>query len=72
VLGIELMCAAQAVDLRAPVTSSAALMAAHRLVRREIPYAPVDRAFGRDLEKAIGIVQGDALLNAAADHVVVV
>jgi histidine ammonia-lyase len=71
VLGIELMCAAQAIDLRAPVTSSAALMTVHRLVRREIPFAPVDRAFGRDLDRAIGLVQGDALLKAAADHVVV-
>lgn len=71
VLGIELMCAAQAVDLRAPVTSSAALMAVHRAVRKQIPFAPVDRAFGRDLERAIGLVQDDGLLQAAADHVVV-
>jgi hypothetical protein len=46
-------------------------MAAHRMVRREIPFAPVDRAFGRDLERAIALAQSDALLVAVADHVVV-
>jgi histidine ammonia-lyase len=71
VVGIELLCAAQALDLRAPMTSSPALMAAHRMVRREIPFAPVDRAFGRDLERAIALAQSDALLMAVADHVVV-
>jgi histidine ammonia-lyase len=71
VLGIELLCAAQALDLRAPMTSSPALMAAHRVVRHEIPFAPVDRAFGRDLERAIALAQGDALLTAVADHVVI-
>lgn len=69
VLGIELMCAAQAIDLRAPHKTSPALQAVHARVRAVIDFAPVDRAFGRDLEKAIALVGNDGLLTAAARHV---
>ncbi len=68
VLGIELMCAAQGLDLRAPVTSSAALQAVHDKVREFIAFAPVDRAFGRDLEAAIDLVKDDTLLEIARKH----
>ena len=71
VLGIELMCACQALDLRAPLVSAPALQAVLARVRRQIAFAPVDRAFGKDLEKAIGLVMTDELLVAAAAHVVV-
>jgi histidine ammonia-lyase len=71
VLGIELMCAAQALDLRLPFVTSAALQAVHARVRQSIAFAPVDRAFGKDLEKAIALVGTDNLLTAAARYVTV-
>jgi histidine ammonia-lyase len=71
VLGIELMCAAQALDLRLPVVTSAALQAVHARVRQSLAFAPVDRAFGKDLDKAIALVSNDGLLTAAARYVTV-
>ncbi len=69
VLGIELMCAAQALDLRTPHLTSPALQAVHARVRQQLAFAPVDRAFGKDLEKAIALVGNDGLLTAAARYV---
>ncbi len=50
VLGIELLCAAQAVDLREGVKPGPALCAVHAEVRKHVPFAPCDRAFIDDLE----------------------
>jgi len=69
VLGIELMCAAQAIDLRRPLLSTPAIEAVYARLRKQVPFAPVDRAFGRDLDKAIALTQGDDLLAAATAHV---
>ena len=37
----------------------------HALVRKSVAYAPVDRAFGRDVAAIDDVVAGDALLAAA-------
>jgi histidine ammonia-lyase len=71
VLGIELMCAAQALDLRRPLRSTPAIEAMHSRLRRQVPFAPVDRPFGRDLDKAIALAQGDELIDAARVHVAI-
>ena len=42
-LAVEICCAAQGVDLRAPVTSSEPLRAVHALVRSRVPRMDVDR-----------------------------
>jgi histidine ammonia-lyase len=61
VLGLELMCACQGIDLRAPVKPGTALLAVHARVRKDVPFAPVDRAFGRDVDAMERLVVGDAL-----------
>ncbi len=63
VLGIELLCAAQALDLRRPLRSSDALEAVHAVVRKHVAFAPRDRAFGKDLDKVIALVQSDELFS---------
>ena len=53
VLAIELMSACQALDLRAPLKSSKPIQKLHEAFRKQVPFAPKDRAFGVDLEKSI-------------------
>jgi histidine ammonia-lyase len=65
VLGIELMTAAQAVDLRKGLKPGRAFAAVVARVRKDIDYAPVDRAFGKDLERALALVADDTLVAIA-------
>ena len=62
VLGIELMTACQAVELRAPLQPAPALKDVVARVRKDVAFAPVDRAFGRDMERAIALVHTDELV----------
>lgn len=52
VLGIELICAAQALDLRKPLKASPAAEAVLALVREAIPALATDRFMGPDLAQA--------------------
>ncbi|MEZ4983679.1 MAG: histidine ammonia-lyase [Saprospiraceae bacterium] len=63
ILAIELLCAAQAMDFRRPLSSTEVLEAAHAQVRRHIAHATEDRLFGEDIEKAIAIVKSGHLLD---------
>lgn len=56
ILAIELLAAAQGLDLRRPLTSSPALEALHRQVRGEIPAWTEDRFMAADIEKAAALV----------------
>ena len=49
VLAIELLCACQAIDLRAPLVSSPGLMAAHAAVRAHVPTLTDDRPPAPDI-----------------------
>jgi histidine ammonia-lyase len=69
VLAIELLCACQALDLRRPHLPAKALRPVMDLVRTVVPFAPCDRPFGRDLEAAIKLVQGNGILEAVADTI---
>jgi histidine ammonia-lyase len=68
VLGIELMTACQALDLRAPLRPGQALQDVLARVRKDIAFAPVDRAFGQDMQKAIALARTDELLQLARRH----
>ncbi|RVU03058.1 histidine ammonia-lyase [Mucilaginibacter limnophilus] len=61
ILGIELLCAAQAVDFHAPLKSGKALQAIHNHVRRLIPYIEHDQVLLDILEKAISIIRSGEL-----------
>lgn len=65
VLGIELICAAQALDLRKPLKASPAAEAVLALVREAIPALATDRFMGPDLAQAKDLIASgrlDALL----------
>ncbi len=65
VIGIELLAAAQGCDFHQPLASSAALEAVRKAVRTQVPYLDDDRHFHPDMEKAIALVRGGALVEAA-------
>ena len=56
ILGIELLSAAQAIEFRRPLKSSAVLEAAHGFVRQYVSFAENDRIFGNDIEQMKNIV----------------
>ncbi len=59
VLGIELMTAAQAIDMRRPATSSPALEQLFAAFRKEVSYMPSDRLLHDDLIKAENFLSQD-------------
>jgi histidine ammonia-lyase len=62
ILGVELMCAAQGIEFRAPLKTSARLQEAMRVIRTAIPPITVDRALAPDLVAAAGLVRDGALI----------
>jgi histidine ammonia-lyase len=57
ILAIELLAAAQGVDLRGPNPTSPRLREVMRLVRREVPHYDLDRYFSPDIAAVKGLVQ---------------
>ncbi|MDF1565207.1 MAG: histidine ammonia-lyase [Deltaproteobacteria bacterium] len=51
VLAIELLCAAQALDLRSPLKPGGGVARVHALIRAEVPTLTEDRALGKDIAK---------------------
>ncbi len=56
ILAIELMCAAQAIEFRSPLKSSAILEFAHDYVRRVVGFAEEDRIFANDINRITGMI----------------
>ncbi|MCX7646111.1 MAG: histidine ammonia-lyase [Rhodobacteraceae bacterium] len=65
ILGIEALCAAQGVEFRAPLLTSAPLQAVLARLRAEVPALAEDRFLAPDLEAAAGLVRSGALAEAA-------
>jgi histidine ammonia-lyase len=59
VLAIELLAAAQALDLRRPLKTSAPLEELHRLVRARVPFWDADRHAAPAIEGARAVLSGD-------------
>ncbi len=62
VVGIELLAAAQGCDFHRPLATSKPLEAVRGLVRRGVPHLDEDRYFHPDLQQAIALVAGGALV----------
>jgi len=65
ILGIELLTAAQGVELRAPLTTSEPLQRVLATVRGVVPALGPDREMAGDLARAAALVEGRALLGPA-------
>jgi histidine ammonia-lyase len=68
IVGIELLAAAQGIDLRAPLATSPALAAAIALLRKSVPRLDGDRYMAPDLAAAAALVRAPALIDAARAH----
>lgn len=64
ILSIEVLTAAQALTFRRPLASGVLLDAVYQKIRSEIPFAPEDRIFYRDIEKATQWVSEGVLWDA--------
>jgi histidine ammonia-lyase len=64
VLAIELLTAAQALDLRLPLIPGAGSRAAHDVLRTRVPSLDTDRFLSADLATALAVVEDGALLAA--------
>ena len=65
VVAAELLCAAQGLEYRRPLTSSPALERAHALVRERVPALHEDRELGPDLTALVEMVRSGALARIA-------
>ncbi|MQX35130.1 histidine ammonia-lyase [Roseospira navarrensis] len=65
ILAIEVLCAVQGIELRAPLATSAPLAAVARRVRQEVAALDADRAMAPDLGCAERMVRAGAVLDAA-------
>ena len=64
VLAIEQLCAAQALDFRAPLKAGVGPRTAHAIVREEITHAEQDRLFGKDIEVSLALLRSQRVLQA--------
>ncbi len=64
VVAIELLAAAQALDLRSPLTPAAATAAARDAVRAVVPFLEADRELRPDIEAATALVRDGGVLAA--------
>ncbi|MDQ4005814.1 MAG: histidine ammonia-lyase [Actinomycetota bacterium] len=69
VLGVEAMCAAQALDLRAPLEPARGTAAARTALRTLIPFLDADRELAPDIAAAASLVRDGALVDAGVEAV---
>jgi histidine ammonia-lyase len=69
ILAIEAMCAAQALDLRAPLEPARGTSAARAAVRADIPFLATDRELAPDITIATHLVREGTLLTAAEEAI---
>lgn len=65
ILGVEAMCAAQGVEYRAPLTTSAPLQKLVGALRKHVPTLVEDRVLEPDMKCAAALVRDDVLATAA-------
>ena len=65
VLAIEMLCAAQALDLRRPLTAGSGVEAVRRAVRRRIPHLLEDRVMSGEIERAKALLEQQVVRVAA-------
>ena len=64
VLAIEQMCAAQAIDFRAPLRPGVGPRLAHAALRERITHAEQDRLYGADIPASLGLLRSRTMLHA--------
>ena len=67
VLAIELLCAAQGLDLRRPLRSTRPLEAVHAVIRAKVSAMRVDRPLAPDIRAVRALIDDGSLVDAARD-----
>ena len=67
ILGVELLCAAQGIEFRAPLSTSGPLGRVIERLRREVPSLGSDRPLAPDLERASRLVSTGELADATGE-----
>ena len=67
VLAIELLCGAQGIDLRRPLTTTKPLEAVHAAIRKVVPAMMVDRPISPDITAVRALIDDGSLIAAARD-----
>ena len=62
-IAIEFLCACQAIDLLAPLTTSAALARVHRIVRATVPTLDDDRPLSHEITAIARMITSHELEN---------
>lgn len=61
IVAMELLSAAQALDLLKPLEAAGAVQPVHALIRTRVPFAGEDRVFSRDIEEIKTLIRSDAI-----------
>jgi histidine ammonia-lyase len=69
VLAVELLCACQAIDLLAPLTTSAPLARVHAFIRARVPTLDADRPPSADLAAITAMIAAGEVERATASKV---
>ncbi|MSP62635.1 MAG: histidine ammonia-lyase [Myxococcales bacterium] len=69
VLAVELLCAAQGIDLRAPLRPGPALCAVHDAIRAKVSHLDGDRPLYRDIAAVRALIDDGTLLAAARTEI---
>jgi histidine ammonia-lyase len=69
VLAVELLCACQAIDLLAPLTTARPLARVHDFIRARVPALDDDRPPSRDLSVITDLIASGELERATAANV---
>lgn len=69
VLAMELLSASQALDLLAPLKPASAVVAAHKKIRTQVPYAEKDRVFSKDIELIRKMISSGELMEVVQQTV---
>ena len=69
ILAVEILCAAQAIDLRAPSALGAGTKIAHSVVRAAVPHLDGDRLLYRDIESTLALERRSQIVNAVEDEI---
>ena len=68
ILAVELLCAAQALDFRRPLKSTAVLETVHSIIREKVAFASEDRIFSEDINTLTELIQSRVILKKNQDH----
>ena len=64
VIAIELLCAAQGLDLLTNLKPGKGTLAAYKVLRRHVNHMKKDRELSPDIETVIGIIDNEEILSA--------